>query len=226
MTPDLLLVLKKKLRLMNWSMEKKRLVWCVATWSFMGALRGSEILPESRTSFNEDQTLLGRDVLVELINGEPAIVLSLKCTKEKRQPNSTSVIELYKVDRWFCPVDAFRKLLQQRKKVPERNQPLFMMGGIGYTKQMFNEDLKILFADVIDYSKHRIQTHSFRSGLTTFLARAGFTEDELKIIGRWSSASYMAYVKQGRAMNRKKMQFMCDQISLLSKTWTPGVLFV
>ena len=161
-TPDLLFVMKKKLKTMDWSMEKKRLVWCVATWAFIGALRGSEILPESKHSFDPDQTLLGEDVLVEVIDGRPAVVLTLKCTKEKRQPNSTSVVELYQMDKWFCPIDSFRKLLKERGRVPEKSQPLFMLEGVGYTKQMMNEDLKLLFSDVVDYKQHKIQTHSFR----------------------------------------------------------------
>ena len=40
--------------------------------------------------------------------------------------------------------------------------------------------------------------HSFRSGLSSLLSSKGFKEEEVKMLGRWSSDAFLKYVKKGR----------------------------
>ena len=44
----------------------------------------------------------------------------------------------------------------------------------------------------------RITTHSFRSGAASMMASLGFSEQEVKAVGRWSSNAVEKYVKLPR----------------------------
>ena len=41
--------------------------------------------------------------------------------------------------------------------------------------------------------------HSFRAGLATLMEVAGFSEDEVKAWGRWSSEAFRRYCKEKRS---------------------------
>ena len=69
---------------------------------------------------------------------------------------------------------------------------------VGYALRMgrFNDILKKLLGGHVEYGK--ITCHSFRCGLASLLAENGFTDEEIKAIGRWDSAAFLIYVQKPR----------------------------
>ena len=61
-TPDILLLLKARLKSSVMAAVDKRMIWAVCTTSFFGAFRGAELLCRSETIFNPAYTLLAEDV--------------------------------------------------------------------------------------------------------------------------------------------------------------------
>ena len=61
-TIDVMELIKMKLLSSGWVLEKKRLVWAVATMAFSGSFRVHELLSREATKFDPSSTLLAKDV--------------------------------------------------------------------------------------------------------------------------------------------------------------------
>ena len=73
-----------------------------------------------------------------------------------------------------------------------------MSDGTGYTGRMFNNNLKHFLKDKVDLSQGPIMSHSFRAGLATMMAKAGCSDKEIQLTGRWTSTAFKSYVKTAR----------------------------
>ena len=234
MTPDKMLLLKQQMAKSSWGGEKRRLVWMAACFAFHGALRSSEYLPVSALNCNPSNTLLVNDVkpVTFLVGMERvrAISLVIKEPKELKSHGSKVSLELFQTGDFMCPCQAYDKYLEyvqtKRKRMIEGHEPLFMYQNAGYTRNMFNSDIKSMLSSVVDYSKGKLSSHSFRSGLATAMARAGFTEEEIMLVGRWTSEAYLSYIKQGRTARFETMRQISSKMTELSRSWSPGTVVV
>ena len=200
-TRCMLLELKHWIRLnVKMSVDKARL-WTICTWLWWGSFRGRELLGESSSTFNAEDTLLGCDVTMKtlMVDKEKVrmVIVTLKTAKETR--GKATEVELLENGGQTCPVAAFLAWMKLLKKRPERELPLFRKesGKIVTTEDM-NKILKSVFAESITASKF-VSVHSFRSGMASEMARSGYGDEEIQIQGRWSSESYLKYIKLGRA---------------------------
>ena len=233
MTPDKMYLLKSILAASTWRGEKRRLFWMACCFAFHGALRSSEYLPATASSCNRTTTLLVQDVKLECfrVKNESvnAISLLLKEPKELKKPGSKVSLELFETSDFMCPISAWKKYmayLEKSKRILVPSDPMFMLNGLGYTRQNFNSDIRLLLQDVIDYNKGKLLSHSFRSGLATAMARAGFSQENIQLVGRWSSEAYLNYVKQGRSARFETMRDISAKMTELASSWAPGVIVV
>ena len=84
--------------------------------------------------------------------------------------------------------------------------PLFIHeDGSNYTKVELNSDLESLLSIYPELQNPRdlIRGHSFRAGLSTILSLLGFSEEEIKSWGRWTSSAFLSYIKD--QTHRKKV---------------------
>ena len=72
-----------------------------------------------------------------------------------------------------------------------------------------------LTANIVKPNGKRILSHSFRSGIPTLMARAGYQDHEIKRQGRWRSTAFLAYCKLGRASRWKDQLTLAKPISSL-----------
>ena len=80
-----------------------------------------------------------------------------------------------------------------------RNIPLIRSrDGLNYAGYEFNRDLKRLLEGIVDYKEGAVTSHSFRAGLATWMARAGYSDEEIMLTGRWKSQAFLHYVKTPR----------------------------
>ena len=88
MTVPILQLLKQAIKCRkDWTQSKKRLVWAVSTLAFAGSFRIHELLSRESDTFDDMQTLLGRDIeeMEVEIDGEVVdmLVVHIKSPKQK-----------------------------------------------------------------------------------------------------------------------------------------------
>ena len=82
------------------------------------------------------------------------------------------------------------------------------------TTEAFNKALRLLLADVVDYSKDSITCHSFRAGLPSLISQYPelMSVEDIKSWGRWSGESYSKYTRLGDVQKKKLFDMISDVI--------------
>lgn len=200
-TLALLRIIKDRISKTNWPSDKKFLVWAVCSIAFHGGFRIHELLAKSEAIFDPDFTLLAKDVKIQecTVDGlkTRCVEFRIKNPKESKA-GSVVIIDVFETGGSTCPVKAFEKW-SIRRPASEQSGPLFSdRQGTPLTGNKLNKILKEILGDLIDYKKGSISTHSFRSGLASLMAEKGMTDEEIQIIGRWSSRAFERYIKLPR----------------------------
>ena len=141
-------LIKRELWKSNLGNDHKIMIWAIACLNWAGSLRNHESLSKERNKFDEQTTLLGKDISFHAVKIEgkqvKMIKLGLKCTKESRIGAGTT-LEIFENKTFMCPVAAMEKYMQIRKTGIKPNKPLFRdLNGKNYTGKLFNKDLKTL----------------------------------------------------------------------------------
>jgi hypothetical protein len=197
-TMNMLRLIKEKIRIWDRDDETKLLTWAVSTMAFHGAFRAGEILAKEEKTFDRDFTLLTEDIklMKDHKEDQQVLIVKLKSPKEDRSGKAV-IVEIYETKGTLCPIKAFLKW--RKMTTPEKGMPMFRQrSGVPLTSRQFNLWLRELLEDVIDYKRTKITSHSFRIGLATTLGTLGFSTDDIKEAGRWSSNAYEVYLKLPR----------------------------
>ena len=98
---------------------------------------------------------------------------------------------------------------------PQEGLPLFRdERGFCYTGAAFNKDLSIMTNNLTEGTTGMIKPHSFRSAISTEMAKRGFSDSEIQAQGRWNSSSFNKYIKQTRLKRLKFTEEMVRKIVL------------
>jgi len=200
-TLTIMKILKETIRLGSMAAEDKLLIWAVSTVAFHGSFRIHEILCRLKTEYDPDFTLMEDDIKIQSFQGNngldrKVLHISVKGPKEDRT-GKVVIVDVYETGGPTCPVKAYCKWHDRRVK--DGNKVLFKKkDGTPLTGREFNEHLRRLLGSHIDYKKGQITAHSFRSGIPSLLGQLGHTEEEIKVVGRWSSRSFEHYLKLPR----------------------------
>jgi hypothetical protein len=199
-TMTMMKLLKENIRQWDKSNETKLLVWAVCTLAFHGAFRIHELLCRTETSFDPAYDLLRQDVKIETATygGKTTrfLTVRLKSPKEQRD-GKTVVVDVFESGGDICPVRAYRKW--EKLSQGEADWPAFRAPcGTPLTGRKLNSYIRELLGGSVDYEKGKITSHSFRSGIASILGSKGFSDEEIKQAGRWSSNAFQAYMKLPR----------------------------
>jgi hypothetical protein len=211
MTSNVMLLLKKLIPTLNLSEVDKALIWAVATVAFAGAFRISEILCRTESTFDPDFDLLEKDVSFSTDRqGKTTAHFTLKCPKESKDSKVTTV-DLFQNDGPLCPIAAIKHWTN--RIVHKRNLPFFCFDdGTPLTGAKMNLLLDKTLGLYTDKSIGKFTTHSFRIGLATELGRLGYSDDQIKAAGRWSSRVFEAYIR----LKRAKRSVVAKEISKMT----------
>jgi len=211
MTSNVMLLLKKLIPTLNLSDVDKALIWAVATVAFAGAFRISEILCRTESTFDPDFDLLEKDVSFSTDRqGKTTAHFTLKCPKESKDSKVTTV-DLFQNDGPLCPIAAIKHWTN--RIVHKRNLPFFCFDdGTPLTGAKMNLLLDKTLGLYTDKSIGKFTTHSFRIGLATELGRLGYSDDQIKAAGRWSSRVFEAYIR----LKRAKRSVVAKEISKMT----------
>ena len=198
MTLEDLATARLNLRKMKMPSKQKKACWTAMVFLFMGSMRPSEILTPDKKKYDPLKTMLNSDLkVVKVQTGEEMVTtlqLKLKCPKTSRTL-PTQVVELPEVGGWLCPVRALREWQGTMKGKRTGGTPLFSHeDGTLLTITDLNEVLSKILPD----KEPPLNSRGFRPALPTILARQGASEELLKSLGRWTSRTYLHYVREGR----------------------------
>ena len=178
-----------------WSELEKCLRWSCMLTSFWGSFRMSELIETEKSKFNPSTSLLPSDIKFH----EESVAIWIRSPKVWR--HGGDVVEVWEVkeNEDLDPVLALKQYLRLRSLAlgPAEDCPVFLHAdGSQFTKAEMNKDIKELLGQYPSISSPRDMWsgHSFRSGISTLLTTLGFTEEQIKNWGRWSSSAYLAYV--------------------------------
>jgi integrase len=212
MTMTVMRLLKEEIRRWPADINQKLLAWAIATVAFHGAFRIHELLSKTESQFDPDFALLGKDIkLKKMAEGKRILELTLKCPKENKTGKAV-VIDIFETEGALCPIKAYSRWLSRYPQ--ESNMPAFRdKAGVPVTGAKMNRWLKELLEKHVNYDKARFTGHSFRIGLATTLGTLGFSNDDVKEAGRWSSNAYEVYM----TLPRRRRQAVAQKISQLEK---------
>ena len=212
MTMTMMRLLKETIREWEEGIMTKLLMWAICTIAFHGAFRMHELLCKTETEYDPDFTLLAEDVKVRTEGGGSSgkyLEIKLKCPKESKSGKAV-IVEVYESKGTLCPVKAFERWATRTRI--ELGYPLFRNeGGVPITGAKLNKWMENRLGKHINYKKGKFSSHSFRSGLATTMGTKGFSEEDIKEAGRWSSTAYEVYVK----LPRRKREGVAKKIGKL-----------
>ena len=215
-TIDDLIVFRRNLSKLDIHWRDKILYWTVCTWCFAGSFRIHEILSLKENEYDPAQTLLHGDIKMSSISvdGETREVIMVRIKNPKEGRGRSVTVELFENKSFWCPVTAYKKLLLAWGNRPKGSVP-FSSGSSGklLTGRRFNEILQTI-SHARGLSLGGVfKSHSFRSGIPSLMARAGYPDHEIKRQGRWRSDSFLRYCKLGRAARWHDQMELADRLA-------------
>ena len=222
-TWEILMLIRSNIHWSKASKPWKRAAWLTCALAFNGSFRIHEILAKCKGAFSSQSDLLADHVKVKSIqvNGEARKYLQVFLANPKEEKLSEGVqIELFEVkgkQRWLCPVKAYEAYRQTGCMGTGRSPLIRAADGSNYTGRQFNDDIKNLLKDSVDYSMGPITSHSFRAGLATMMAKAGFQDAEIQMTGRWNSEAFKKYVKAPRLRRANQAADLVNRLAILNK---------
>ena len=170
------------------------MLWAAASLCFFGFLRSGEMSVPEGAQYDKTTHLSFGDVAVDNRTDPQAIRVRLKASKTDPFRRGVDVY-VGKTGNALCPVAAMLAYLGVRGTA---EGPLFRLSdGKALSRLRFvaetQKALRSRGGSSAGYSGH-----SFRCGAATTAAERGLGEGAIKMLGRWLSAAYQAYIKTPR----------------------------
>ena len=160
--------------------------------AFFGFLRCGEFTTSS-DRFDPSHGLTLSDVSLQ---SSPQQILMIHLSSSKTDPFRKGVtIKLFPLNNILCPLQAYNKYMELRRHMDSRPaSPFFLMPSLTpLTRKEFCTFLQGVLQGIGGTS--HIKPHSFRIGAATSAAKANIPDHLIKTLGRWSSDSYVRYIR-------------------------------
>lgn len=170
------------------SQYRSYLFRAMCTTAFFAFLRVGEI-----TSCPRSTSVLHLNQVVQVVDNSGAIT-GLKITfrnfKHSYNQPGVSITLTRRPD--ICPVQILLHYFSQRGY---SDGPLFRtIDGQAVSRQLFTTHLALVFRRCgLDSSKYK--GHSFRIGAATYAAECGFSDAQIRLMGRWKSDAFRKYIR-------------------------------
>ena len=195
-TEETMATLKKNLRNWNQSTTNQRLIWAVATCLFHGLFRIRELVSDREDEFDPAFTLLTENICILKQSEHGSIQFQLKAPKEDKKCRS-KIVDVYGSGKPSCPVQAISKW-KERTTWPA-GQPAFRWDdGRPLSAKKFNSTLKEMLQGSSPAGAKPFTSHCFRIGAASRLGNLGYSDEDVKAMGRWSSRAFEEYLLHPR----------------------------
>ena len=161
------------------------MLWAAFSSAFFGLLRSSEYCSPSPTTLSPS-TLLRSHLSFSYDCSSAHLFLPMsKTDRFARGAN----IPFFALQSPLCPISALWHFARIRHSSP--SLPLFILADSSFLTRDFTATV---LRDAFPSHPH-INTHSFRIGGASALAGAGVPDYIIQVIGRWSSDSFLRYIR-------------------------------
>jgi hypothetical protein len=197
-TADILKLIKTRINDLESPLVDRRMLWAVVTIMFFGAMRGNEVLCRETKQFDPDYTLCSEDICVVTDSqNEKRLQIKVKAPKENKKGEAV-IVDIFPAGVALCPVNAFIKW-KQMDPVWEQGRPAFRWSsGKPLTPTQLNSILKDRLEGYVRGADRWFTSHSLRSGAASMMAVLGYSDTDIKAMGRWSSNAFQTYVRLPR----------------------------
>ncbi|GJE95065.1 hypothetical protein PsYK624_112440 [Phanerochaete sordida] len=184
-------------------------VWAIACCAFWGLMRFGEVTVKSRAAFDPDKHLTRGDADFDFdLDGKPFFRLNLRAAKTA-QPGEVQQVFLAE-QGLLCPQQA---LFNLARVVPAgASAPLFSWrDSRGAVRPMVRERALERINEIL--SRRGWGTmfgHSFRIGGASFLLGQGVSPEVVRILGRWRSLAYEAYIRAFEQVSSRHVGHLAD----------------
>ena len=168
----------------------RRLLRAMFVVAFFGLMRVGEI------TMSKDKVV---PILIDQVRLTPDMV-TITITKFKHNKSMRPVdIPLPKQDIVdICPVAALQDYLAYRGSSPG---PLFTLSNLSPVhRDFFIKHLRKALS-FCGFSWDRYKSHSFRIGGASHYADLGFSDAQIRLLGRWGSDAFLQYIRSYRALH-------------------------
>ena len=161
------------------------MLWAAFTSAFFGLLRSSEYCSPSPTTLSPSTLLRFH---LSFTTDRSSAHLFLPMSKTDRFARGAN-IPFFTLQSPLCPVSALWHFARTRHI--SHSLPLFTLAdGSFLTRDLTANVLRAAFP-----YQPNVNTHSFRIGGASALATAGVPDYVIQVIGRWSSDSFLRYIR-------------------------------
>ena len=211
-------VFKDNLAKLQIPWQDKVLFWAACTWCFAGSFRIHEILSTHERTMDRSMTLTHGDVRLTKVThgGRVTEVLMVRLKNPKEGRGRPVTVELFANNTFWCPVKAYKNLLKTWGCKPRLSDPWSLRNdGSLLTGRNFNALLKVVSSRRAVERGGVFLSHSFRSGIPSLMAAAGYPDSEIMRQGRWRSSAFLLYCKMGRSARLQDQLELANRISSL-----------
>ena len=172
----------------------KLCLWAVSALCFAGFFRLGELLPLSDSQSAVHACIQWSDVTVDNAQAPTIVWTHLRHSKCDQFGKGVDIY-VGKIGSPRCPVVAVVAYMAARGPGPSpffidhEKKPL--------TKPRFISELRTALS-AVGLEQASFAGHSFRIGAATAASRAGLSDSIIQILGRWSSAAFLSYIRTPR----------------------------
>lgn len=188
-TPTILNQLLKALKISPMKRADRLMLHAAFTLAFAACLRVGEF-----TSSKSSHSNAGPIVASISFPSKRQMLFHIKRSKTDQHRHGATV-PLARTNTRRCPVRAMQQYLHVRRS-GTRSAPLFLFhNGTPLTRARFLHALRSLLT-AAEYKAAKYNTHSFRIGAATAAALAGYTDSQIRTLGRWRSSAFLTYIRR------------------------------
>ena len=155
----------------------------MATWAFAGSFRKHELLATGTKEFDTVTTLMNSDVRLTktTLEGKEVEVLMVRLKLPKESKGNSVTVEMFKNDSMWCPVKAF-KSWKKTSRLDKKASSVMLRkeDGSCLAWREFNTALKVLLVGYTGLQRGHFSSHSFRAGMASMMAKAGYTDEDIQ----------------------------------------------
>lgn len=170
------------------------MLWAASVLCYFGFFRAGELTVPSVGAYREGKHLSWGDVAIDDPAKPATIRVLLRHSKTDQLGKGVEVFIGMTGDD-ICPVAAVASYMVARGN---KKGPFFVTkDGKPLTKPRFTQEVREVLRKS-GLSHQSFAGHSFRIGAATAAAAAGIEDSTIRILGRWSSSAFLAYIRTPR----------------------------
>ncbi len=177
--------------------QPQRVLWAAVTLAYFGLLRCSEYAPTTPSKFDPQRQLTVSDVTFYPDRVNPNY-MTVFISQSKTDPfRHGQLVTVGATSNELCPVRAMKNMIEgDTARTREPTSPLFTQaGGKPLSRSTVVATIKRM-AKACGLPVSSYSSHSLRRGGASALWAAGFSREQVMLMGRWLSNAYILYVAE------------------------------